>query len=129
MVSDFSGVVFDFAFVFERPVVTIGDGWQKDGYEAWDLDDSAWEMGVLDAVGTHLSANETDRVLAAVEALAANPQDASERIRHVRDAGIVNFGVAGRPIAEALVRDLETVRGAAAHRFPEAAPAKEPTRC
>lgn len=68
-------------------------------------------------------------MLAAVEALAANPQDASERIRHVRDAGIVNFGVAGRPIAEALVRDLETVRGAAAHRFPEAAPAKEPTRC
>lgn len=129
MVSDFSGVVFDFAFVFERPVVTIGDGWQKDGYEAWDLDDPAWEMGVLEAVGTHLSANETDRVLAAVEALAANPQDASERIRHVRDAGIVNFGVAGRPIAEALVRDLETVRGAAAHRFPEAAPAKEPTRC
>lgn len=129
MVSDFSGVVFDFAFVFERPVVTIGDGWQKDGYEAWDLDDPAWEMGVLDAVGTHLSANETDHVLAAVEALAANPQDASERIRHVRDAGIVNFGVAGRPIAEALVRDLETVRGVAAHRFPEAAPAKEPTRC
>ena len=47
----------------------------------------------------------------------------------MRDAGIVNFGEAGRRIAEALVRDLETVRGAAAHRIPETAPAKEPTRC
>lgn len=106
MVSDFSGVVFDFAFVFERPVVTIGDGWQKDGYEAWDLDGEAWEMGVLDAVGTHLRADETDRVVDAVEALSASP-DISDRIRKVRDAGIVNFGAAGRPIAEALIAEAD----------------------
>lgn len=129
MVSDFSGVVFDFAFVFERPVVTIGDGWQKDGYEAWDLDDPAWEMGVLDAVGTHLAADETDRVLAAVEALAANPKDVSERIQRVRDEGIVHFGGAGRPIAEALILELNQARGTAACPLTETAAAKELSRC
>lgn len=108
MVSDFSGVVFDFAFVFERPVVTIGDGWQKDGYEAWDLDDPAWEMSVLDELGVHLSADETGRVVEAVDALASAPE-AVERIRAVRDAGIVNFGAAGRPIAEALAAEAKVM--------------------
>lgn len=110
MVSDFSGVVFDFAFVFERPVVSIGDGWQKDGYEAWDLDEPAWEMGVLDEIGIHLATGEEERAADAVEALRAEGEARIERIRAVRDTGIRHFGCAGEPIAEALVALCEELR-------------------
>ena len=109
MVSDFSGVVFDFAFVFERPVVSIGDGWQKDGYEAWDLPNPAWEMGVLDEIGIHLAAGEEAKAAEAVEALLQEGDARIERIRRVREAGIKNFGAAGEPIAQALLSLLAEV--------------------
>lgn len=104
MVSDFSGVVFDFAFVFERPVVSIGDGWQKDGYEAWDLVGPAWEMGVLDEIGLHLKTGEEARAVEAVETLLQEGDARTARIRAVRDAGIANFGHAGDVIAQALLQ-------------------------
>ena len=109
MVSDFSGVVFDFAFVFERPVVSIGDGWQKDGYEAWDLPNPAWEMGVLDEIGMHLAAGEEEKAAEAVEALLREGDARIERIRRVREADIKNFGAAGAPIAQALLSLLAEV--------------------
>lgn len=109
MVSDFSGVVFDFAFVFERPVVSIGDGWQKDGYEAWDLPNPAWEMGVLDEIGIHLAAGEEVKAAEAVEALLKEGDARIERIRRVREAGIKHFGAAGEPIAQALLSLLAEV--------------------
>ena len=109
MVSDFSGVVFDFAFVFERPVVSIGDGWQKDGYEAWDLPNPAWEMGVLDEIGIHLAAGEEAKAAEAVEALLKEGDARIERIRRVREAGIKNFGAAGEPITQALLSLLAEV--------------------
>ena len=109
MVSDFSGVVFDFAFVFERPVVSIGDGWQKDGYEAWDLPNPAWEMGVLDEIGIHLATGEESKAAEAVEALLKEGDARIERIRRVREAGIRNFGAAGGPISRELLSLLAEV--------------------
>ena len=51
MVSDISGVIFDFAFVFLRPVVSVGAGPLKDGFEAWEIPHEAWEMSALDTLG------------------------------------------------------------------------------
>ena len=54
MVSDISGVIFDFAFVFLRPVVSVGAGPLKDGFEAWEIPHEAWEMSALDALGKRI---------------------------------------------------------------------------
>lgn len=104
MISDFSGVVFDYAFVFERPVVTIGSGWVDDGYEAFDLPEPAWEMSVLDQIGIHLQPGQEGRAIEAAEKLLASADAYRESIRRIRAHDIVNFGAAGRPIAEGLLK-------------------------
>ena len=37
MISDISGVIFDFAFVFLRPVISVGKVPLKNGFEAWEI--------------------------------------------------------------------------------------------
>lgn len=51
MISDVSGVIFDFAFIFLRPVISVGNGPLKDGFEAWEIPHEAWEMQALDSLG------------------------------------------------------------------------------
>lgn len=127
MVSDFSGVVFDFAFVFEKPVVTIGNGWIRDGYEAWDLPEEAWEMGVLSEIGIHLHEGEENRAAEAVETLAKDPEAFADAIRRIRARDIVNFGSAGGAIADALVRYAESIH--ADESAPESAAVREAPQC
>lgn len=113
LISDFSGVVFDYAFVFERPAVTVGDGIAADGYEAWDLQAPAWEMGILDKIGIHLRCGEEDQAAAAAKTLMADAGQYAERIREIRRSSIVNFGCAGPAIADELIRMSEDVQNPA----------------
>lgn len=109
MISDISGVIFDFAFVFLRPVVSVGSGPLKDGFEAWEIPHPAWEMSALDALGKRILPGDEDKVIDAVHSLLAEKATARERILSLRQANVINFGEAGMPIARALVDEIESV--------------------
>lgn len=114
MVSDISGVIFDFAFVFLRPVVSVGAGPLKDGFEAWEIPHEAWEMSALDTLGKRVLPGEEASVIEAVRTLLAAKDTAREKILALREANVVNFGSAGKPIAQALVAEVERQGGKAA---------------
>jgi len=103
MVSDVSGVIFDFAFVFLRPVISVGNGPLKEGFEAWEIPHEAWEMKALDQIGRRVPAGNESVIPAVVEEMLGDLTTQTEAIRRVRDENVVNFGYAGGPIADALV--------------------------
>jgi hypothetical protein len=51
MISDFSGIIFDFIFLFEKPILTMHGHSEKRGRDAMDLEDEPWEIRILDKVG------------------------------------------------------------------------------
>lgn len=106
MVSDISGVIFDFAFVFLRPVVSVGAGPLKDGFEAWEIPHEAWEMSALDTLGKRILPGDEKTVVDVVRFLLASGERAREKILSLREQNVVNFGEAGMPIAEALVAEV-----------------------
>lgn len=110
MVSDISGVIFDFAFVFLRPVVSVGAGPLKDGFEAWEIPHEAWEMSALDMLGKRILPGEENSVVDAVRSLLASEDRAREKILSLREQNVVNFGEAGMPIAKALVAEVERLK-------------------
>lgn len=110
MVSDISGVIFDFAFVFLRPVVSVGAGPLKDGFEAWEIPHEAWEMSALDTLGKRILPGEENSVVDAVRSLLASEDRAREKILSLREQNVVNFGEAGMPIAKALVAEVERLK-------------------
>lgn len=126
MVSDISGVIFDFAFIFLRPVISVGSGPVKDGFEAWDIPEPAWEMSALDSLGIRILPGNEAKIPEAVSSLLASPADAREQILAIRSANIVNFGHAAPAIADALVGELAAAGGSPAQRpMLQAAPAAD----
>lgn len=103
MISDVSGVIFDFAFIFLRPVISVGAGPMKDGFEAWEIPHEAWEMQALDKLGKRIMPGDEKEIPATVQSLLAKHEDMAEAIEAIRDQNVVNFGHAGEPIADALI--------------------------
>jgi len=62
MVSDFSGVVFDFALVFDRPVIYTEPSYDKGPYDAWWLDDELWTFTTLPKIGRQLDESNVNNL-------------------------------------------------------------------
>lgn len=102
MVSDLSGIVFDFVFVFEKPAITLKYSVNKIGQEAADLPWDPWELTVLDIIGTRLDDRELDRLPIVIEQ-EVRKSDRREKIRQLRDESVANFGCAAKDAANELL--------------------------
>jgi hypothetical protein len=110
MVSDFSGIVFDFAFLFEKPVITLKCDLTKLGLEAAELPWDPWELTVLDTIGPRVTENE----LAALPNIIEQEFGRSNRtqmIRRLRDESVANFACTARYVADELLRIRNDVQG------------------
>jgi hypothetical protein len=105
LVSDISGIIFDYCFLTERPVVTLDFQPEKRGFEASDLPYEPWELTMLDVVGRKIREADFDRI---PEILIHEATDSSrkEKIRALRDEFVVNFGHAAGPVVDELVKLL-----------------------
>ena len=55
LISDYSGVMFDFSLVFDRPIIYADTSFDKGPYDAWWLDDELWTFSVLPKIGRQLT--------------------------------------------------------------------------
>lgn len=110
MISDVSGVIFDFAFNFLRPVISVGAGPMKEGFEAWEIPHEAWEMQALDSLGKRIMPGDEARIVDAVRELLARHGDMAQKIQSIRNNNVVNFGCAGPVIAEHLIHTADSLK-------------------
>ncbi|MCL2139210.1 MAG: CDP-glycerol glycerophosphotransferase family protein, partial [Treponema sp.] len=54
MISDFSGIIFDFMFLCDKPVLYIKRGFDLRPYDADDLDHELWQFTILKEAGIEL---------------------------------------------------------------------------
>ena len=102
LISDLSGIVFDYAFVLERPVVTVRFTPDIRGLEAGDLPWSAWELDILPDLGARI---EPEDIAALPAIIAALPDRAAfrERMRALRQKSLYNYRDTGRIAARQLI--------------------------
>ena len=55
LISDFSGVVFDFALVYDKPVIYTDPKFDLSPYDAWWLDTPLWTLSALPRIGCELT--------------------------------------------------------------------------
>ena len=60
MISDFSGVIFDFALVYDKPVLYADTNFDKAPYDAWWIEDQVWNLSVLPRIGMELKESDMD---------------------------------------------------------------------
>ena len=55
LISDFSGVIFDFALVYDKPVIYADTSFDDSVYDAWWLDSKLWTFEILPHLGIQLN--------------------------------------------------------------------------
>ncbi len=109
MISDISGAAFDFAFVFEKPVVTVKTEFNKIGLEAADLSWDPWELTVLDQIGRQIDEAELDHLPEILQQEVGH-DDRKPLIRQLRETSVNHFSCAAEHVADELLRIQEQVQ-------------------
>lgn len=108
LVSDLSGIVFDYAFVLERPVVTGAMTVDTRGLEAGDLPWPAWELTKLSELGASIEPKNIRNLPDVIASLP--PVDAfAGHMRSLRAESLFNYRSSGRVAAEQLVALRKTL--------------------
>ncbi len=67
LISDFSGVVLDYALVFDRPVICAETSFDNGIYDSWWLGEREWIFETLDKIGVKLTPDNMDDIKELVE--------------------------------------------------------------
>ncbi len=109
MISDLSGVLFDYAFLFERPIILANADSDVGGQEAEDLSGEIWDVAMSKRLARCLAEEEIAAVARVAAEAGAAGEETRSRIRQLRDKELFNFGSAGAAAARnicAILRDI-----------------------
>lgn len=62
LISDFSGIIFDFALVFDKPIIYTDTKYDKSIYDAWWLKEELWTFDTLPRIGKELNDSNIDKI-------------------------------------------------------------------
>ena len=108
MLSDFSGVIFDYAFLFEKPTIIPSFTFDKRGYDAVELKDETWTLKTLPNISVSIDENNFSNISAIVEDTINNDR-LKENILKVKDEAYMYRGEAGKRGAVVLKSYLESI--------------------
>jgi hypothetical protein len=108
LVSDISGIRFEFAFLRERPVVTLkaGDG-DDAAFEAADIGDCSWEQEAERRIGAVVGPDEMENMPGIVRNALAIP---TADLAACRDEYVAHLGRSGEVVAEWLLAKQAALR-------------------
>lgn len=95
MLSDFSGVIFDYAFMFEKPTIIPSFTFDKRGYDAIELKDETWTFKTLPKISVSLDENNFSSISDIVNET-INNESLKENILKVKEEAYMYRGEAGK---------------------------------
>lgn len=103
MISDFSGVIFDYAFIFGRPVIYADISFDPAPYDAAWLDEPMWVFEVLKKIGIPLQKDDLGRLKTVIDQ-AVGSEELQRNIEEIRSAAWMHPGESARLIADHAIR-------------------------
>ncbi len=108
MISDFSGIIFDYTFLCDKPVMYVNAGMDLRPYDAYDLDGKElWQYSVLRKFGTELKEEQFANIKEVIQSVSDSKK--LEEARHAAKAEAwMHEGEAGKNIADFMLSKVET---------------------
>lgn len=107
MISDFSGIIFDYTFLCDKPVMYVNAGMDLRPYDAYDLDGKElWQYSVLRKFGTELKEEQFANIKEVIQAVSDSKE--LEEARHAAKAEAwMHEGEAGKNIVDFMISKVE----------------------
>ena len=105
LISDFSGVIFDFSLVYDKPVIYTDPRIDIGVYDAWWLNSPLWTMDALPRIGQELTNENMADLKNLIDTCLTDPRFAENR-QAVKAETWANFGKGAETVAQYLADKL-----------------------
>lgn len=103
LISDFSGVVFDYSLVFGKPIIYADTSFDKAPYDAAWIEDELWTFKALPRLGKQLKAEDFPNIKAVIDDCIENSKYEEER-KKVCDETWAHRGESAKLIVDYLTK-------------------------
>ncbi len=108
MISDLSGVFWDFAFLYAKPVLLLKTEFDSiEGFEGSELDHEMWEMRERYRLGKVFDENDVEHISEIVNNLLQNPPNM--QLEELKNESVFNFGKTGETAANQIIEILDSL--------------------
>lgn len=108
LISDFSGVLYDFAFIFDKPVIYADTTFDAAPYDIAWMDEPLWILTILEKLGVRLKEEDFDRIGTVMESVMNNDIYAEGR-KYVRDQVWAYRGRSAENISEYMIKKYDEI--------------------
>ena len=108
LISDYSGVIFDFSLVFDRPIIYADTSFDKGPYDAWWLEDEMWTFSVLPRIGRQLTQDNFENIGNLIDDC-INAPELKEGRRQAREETWANIGLSAGLAVDYLIKKRESL--------------------
>ena len=109
LISDFSGVLFEFSLVYDKPVIYTKPDMDWAEYDQWWLDDELWTFKVLPSLGAELTEESFERLSEIIDDCLNNPKFAENR-QSARDETWADYGHGAEAVADYLINKYNELK-------------------
>jgi len=110
MISDYSGIIFDYAFLFNNPVMYVKQGFDMRPYDAYDLGEDAveklWQFKILKEIGIELKEEEFPHIGEILQKASDSDELRQARLK-AKETAWQYRGEAGKKITDFLISVTE----------------------
>jgi len=107
MISDFSGIIYDYTFLCDKPVMYVNAELDLRPYDAYDLNKTIWQFDVLKKIGIELKEEHFSDIKSIIQAASDSPQLAAERIAAKNTAWMYS-GESGKRVVDYMTTKFST---------------------
>jgi hypothetical protein len=97
MISDFSGIIFDYMFLCDRPVLYVNQDFDLRPYDADDIDHEPWQLSIIKEAGIELKEEDFPHIVEIIKN-AKDSESLSTARRKAREIAWQYPGEAGKRI-------------------------------
>lgn len=73
LISDYSGIVFDFTLVFDKPLIYTDTNYDLNPYDASWIEEEPWTFGILPKIGIELNEDNVDKIKELIDKCIEDP--------------------------------------------------------
>ena len=113
MISDFSGIIYDYTFLCDKPVMYVNAELNLKPYDAWFLPNNGkdiWQFSVLKKIGIELKSEQFGDIKNVIQGISDNKELAEARANAKAEAWN-HQGEAGKNIADFMIQTLKNIEG------------------
>lgn len=108
LISDFSGVIFDFSLIYDKPVIYTNPNFDLGPYDAWWMEDPLWTTTVLPRIGAELTEDKMSSLKELIDTCIEDPRYAEGR-RAAKEETWANPLAGASKVADYLESKLQTL--------------------